>query len=339
MDKTFFGELNCPFCKSKLFLDKPLYLTSNKIINALVVCRCNKWPILDGILFISQDKTKDYALYFLLTNIEFLKKNRNLPLFFLRHPSPLILVLISLFSRIRVFKLLSFNQFVSFFKNLGFYQKKWADYLLEREGSKDFLAAKISASLVKKNRNVLDIGSGAGHLLKELNKQTPESILCGIDSSIPGLYLTKTYMMRSANLIYGNLEKNLPFRPASFDYILVNDSFHYVQRKKLLALELERIFRKKGAIIFNNLHNRFQKNKFHERFHFPETPNRYASFFSIFQASFFSEKYLSQGLLRFVKVKNLRGETKFTLIIAKNPPKDDVFPSPPNATKHGRISP
>ena len=235
---------------------------------------------------------------------------------------------VSFIARLNPFRKLPFKKFMKFFISLGIYEKGWSNYLLNRFRGRSFCPAVVSSSLVKKNSNVLDLGSGAGHLLYILKKRTKEENLTAVEMSLPGIYLAKKYFCPEANYIYADLEYRLPFKGKSFNYVFVNDAFHYISNKYLLGKEITRITKKEGFISLNVLHNIKFGDSFIDPIHFPDTPRGYASFFPGLKYAVFSEKDSLKGKLKYVDKKRAEGKLgelrTFTLILSKKDLNSDI---------------
>ena len=321
MTRKFLHTLCCPFCRKNLSLEHSYFEKNGNPIYATASCNCDVYPIVDGVLFLTKNDIKDRAYLFLQKGP--FPYSHEIPIFLFRLPLGdfLTVKMVSLATRINIFKNLSLKNFIKFFISIRIYEKKWGNYLLNRFESKSFRPAVISSSLVKKSSKVLDLGSGAGHLLYILKKNTKEENITAVETSLPGIYLAKKYFCPHANFIYADLENPLPFKNGNFDSIFVNDAFHYISNKSGLVIEIVRILNKKGFVSLNVLHNAKFKNDFVDPLHFPDTPSGYASYFAGLKYSVFSEKNSLEGKLKYTgkkkAEKKLRELRTFTLILSK----------------------
>lgn len=320
---SFFKKLHCPFCASKFVLTDLFFGTRKRIIHGIVSCQCGKWPILDGVMFLSRNKAKERALRFLLKEKKNLRALSDIPLFLFRLPLGIkaSVFLVSFFSRVSILEFFSFSQLVRLLACLRVFESEWASYLLRRFEDRIFFPAAISSSLIKKGGVVLDAGCGTGHLLRLLKKRNKKENICGADIRLINLYLAKSYACGDCNYIYLDLDYSLPFRTGSIQNIFCNDVFHYVVNRQLLAREFIRITNNQGLIILNHLHNRNFANFFQNPNEFSDTPKGYISFFPKFNFSMFSEELVDDGILRYVKEKDISNQAKklktFTLIFFK----------------------
>jgi len=292
MHKKFIDKLICPHCKKSLKVKNIFFSKKDHIAFGLLGCKYHTYPILDGILFISQDRKQYLAFVF----------------YFL------------LLSKISPLRFLSFAQLISLASFLKLTNKDWASYLINRLKRKDFHPTAITSSLVKKDSTILDAGCGAGHLLYLLKPLTAEENLCGIDFSLPSLYLAKKYSCKGGNFIYFNLNQPLPFKNKAFQYIISSDTFHCISNKKLLGQEFQRVITNRGLIILNHLANKSFVHAFKHRPRYPEFLQDYLSFFPNLSSSLFSEKHSAKGRLIYIKNKDISKQIKklksFTLVFS-----------------------
>lgn len=317
-------RLHCPFCKMRLRLKETFGGSDKRVHHAIVVCGCNQYPILNGVLYLSKNKIKKRVVLFLKKEGENLQKKTEIPFFLFRLPLgfEISTFLVSFFSKLNLFKLLSFSFLVRLFSFLRIFNRQWSNYLLNRYKMREFFPSIISFSLVKKNTTILDVGCGAGHLLKILKEKTSADKVVGVDFSIINLYLAKKYFSSDCDYIYTDLNQPLPFQSNSIDYIFLSDTFHYIARQKSLANELERVVSQKGLIILNHLHNKYFEDEFTDPPHHSQTAKKYLSFFSSLNSFLYSEKLSHKGILKYIKQEKMVDYEKklktFTLLFSKS---------------------
>ena len=93
-----------------------------------------------------------------------------------------------------------------------------------------------------KNNKILDIGSGAGIILKELNRYGKA---IGMDFSRKAVELCK---LRGLDCIYGNAN-NIPFKDESFDIVSAFGVIEHVDNDKEVLREIVRVCKRNGFII------------------------------------------------------------------------------------------
>lgn len=320
MHNSLLKKLYCPFCNFKFVPSKNFYRSKNRLIHGIISCRCDQYPIINGVLFLMNNKTKERALRFLLKERKRLKLFTEVPFFLLdlRVGPYLSVFLTSLFSRIKIFKLLSYSQVIKLLAFLRILKNKKARFLLKRTDNENFLPAIISSTLVKKGAVILDVGCGSGNLFHLLKKDIQEENLYGVDNDLLSLYLSKKYSCQKCHYFYLDLNYPLPFKSINFQYVFCSDTFEYVMNRRLLGGELERIINNQGLIIFNYLQNRKFDNYFTNLKKYSDILRGYISFFPEFNFSVFSERQTRRGILRYIKQKDIFSQAEklktFTLI-------------------------
>lgn len=322
MTPNFLRTLVCPDCRKNFAVGHSYFKKSGNLIHAAVSCGCDNYPVVGGILFFKKGVIKDRAFLFLKQKS--LPRLEEVPIFLLRLPLGNLLAVkaVTLATKAKIFKNLSFKSFMKFFIAIGLYEKKWGDYLLKRFANKSFFAGVVASSLIEKGSRVLDLASGAGHFLSILKRKTEQENITAVETSLPGIYLAQKYFCPNANFIYADMEEPLPFKEKLFDSVFVNDALHYIVNKARLGSEIVRVLKKGGFVCLSVLHNKKFKNTFVDPVHFPDTPSGYASYFLGLKYAVFSEENAPAGKLRYIgkkkaeeKITELR---TFTLLLSQN---------------------
>ena len=108
-------------------------------------------------------------------------------------------------------------------------------------------------------RDILDIGCGTGELSSKL-AQTADSIL-GIDISQKMLNVAKE-KNSSSNIEYKELSmENISRLNNEFDMAVSSLAFHYVENFEKLILDISKLLRKRGILIFSQEHPMVTANK------------------------------------------------------------------------------
>ena len=141
------------------------------------------------------------------------------------------------------------------FLNMPTFAARMYDNLTNIKGvNKGFeeIASLIESEL--KHGKLLDIGTGPGRLLYEINKRNPQLDLYGLDISESMLFIAKQYLqnIKNVDLRAGNIVKT-EYQANYFDCIISTGSF-YCWDKPIEGLnEVFRILRPgKGAYIFES---------------------------------------------------------------------------------------
>lgn len=122
--------------------------------------------------------------------------------------------------------------------------------LLRQEG--DFRADWVLEVLGANPREVLDIGCGAGFLLKRLLDGGHRAT--GLDASAASLGVAARWTQGRARLVEGDAYR-LPFPDASFDVVTAMDFLEHVSEPERVVAEAARVLRP-GGIFFYHTFNR-----------------------------------------------------------------------------------
>lgn len=104
---------------------------------------------------------------------------------------------------------------------------------------------------VSKDMSVLDVGCGTGNLLKAIARSLPTIKLSGLEPTEAMLDIAREKLGSSASLKQGFAEE-IPFEDESFDAILSNSMFHYIQKPEGFLEEAVRILKPGGQIIITD---------------------------------------------------------------------------------------
>lgn len=99
-----------------------------------------------------------------------------------------------------------------------------------------------------KTPTILEVGCGAGHVLKEIHKTIDNKNLIGVDPLKNWLEQAKKRLGNNAELIRG-LGEELPFDSNSIDYVICTEVLEHVLDPKILLIELKRVIKENGRII------------------------------------------------------------------------------------------
>jgi SAM-dependent methyltransferase/uncharacterized protein YbaR (Trm112 family) len=140
---------------------------------------------------------------------------------------------------------------------------------------------------------VLDLGCGAGHLLRVLSKKTPPGNLMGLDFSFPLLYLARRFLAPGAHFVCADASARLPFRDGTFEAAVCADTFNYLPDRARTASEIMRIAR--GPILFSHLSDPTFRGRGAQD---PLRPDQYAAFFAPRNPRLYGERRLLETFLR-----------------------------------------
>ena len=97
---------------------------------------------------------------------------------------------------------------------------------------------------------LLDVGCGTGNLLLEINKNSKDSILYGIDLSPKMIQIAKSKSENSKNISFkiGSGDK-LPYESNFFDYVICSHSLHHHPNPEKSLIEINRVLKPEGTLI------------------------------------------------------------------------------------------
>ena len=263
--------IRCPYCGTDFEIGEIYSENEEEIINGYIKCECNEYPILEGILILKNIPTKEYIIEY-LKNKE-IEKAIALPFgscvndicrvvditkaklggkFFKKS----LLVFVNYFSKKRYGRYSNKN--LSFCDVLG--SGPSDTYFKHRFSTQTFWSTYPFIPLLrKKQKRILDVCCGAGHVSFVISKYVnPDELIC-VDGDFKSLYLAKKYF---SNAEFINIDANyqLPFKDDIFSSILMLDAFQYIDARVLLAKEFERVLDQEGFLLLLHLHNALAKN-------------------------------------------------------------------------------
>jgi ubiquinone/menaquinone biosynthesis C-methylase UbiE len=112
--------------------------------------------------------------------------------------------------------------------------------------------------------HILDLGCGPGLLSAELLKQIPDATVIGIDPLRKMLRLAQEHTEKSGVRIFEpvlGVSENIPLKEQSIDTIVSRFSLSYWKQPNQSFLEMNRVLRAKGKIVFEALNRDFPKWK------------------------------------------------------------------------------
>ena len=105
-----------------------------------------------------------------------------------------------------------------------------------------------------KGTRILDFGCGKGLITKEISKINQKAIITGVDVSQEALKSAKK-RVKKANFTKIYESKKLPFKDASFDFIIASDVLEHVYDTEFAFSELGRVLKKDGKILISVPYN------------------------------------------------------------------------------------
>lgn len=259
--------IRCRYCGTTINR-LPLVASVNDPTTALFSCQCDVYPMVQGILYLKRDLTKKNAISFLLQDngtrgLRTLLNTRLLlfiPIYIFLGNSVLNNILLKLFHK-ELHNFISFERFVSFLA-LFFYDKSWCLYLVNRKTSPTYFLSVFFSNIVKSNKVVLDVGTGAGHLLQVISKKTSGSLIIGIDKSFLNLFFARKFHAATQTLlICADIDQGFPLKDRTVDTIFSIDSFDDVKNKSAFFHETKRVMTFNGKLCIVHILNKKENEK------------------------------------------------------------------------------
>ena len=203
---------------------------------ALLSCFCNTYPLVEGILYLHNSNLRKNSLHHLWKRdfqqaTKTLLGSRRIILFFLAFflfPNVINSLIKTLLNR-NIYQLLGFENVVKIITPLV-YDKPWAWYIMNRKKMPYYFTSLATTNvLMDYKAKVIDVGCGTGQLLHSLSQKIKPQNIFGIDNSFLTLLLARRFFASpNTLLICTDIEKGLPFKERSIDFVLSTDSFHYL---------------------------------------------------------------------------------------------------------------
>jgi SAM-dependent methyltransferase/uncharacterized protein YbaR (Trm112 family) len=245
--------LNCPYCNSNFKLEdseSTFSIKKTEIEFGIVSCICDRFPIIDGILYLKKVDLLNKEAVRLVENKEFSKLET---LLLEERKKTKIPYYIFLFYLTYGY-LIPFNYLTTIF---GFFtpeSNSWFEYMSKRIKRPTFFLSLFSINYFKKKSTIVDVGCSAGWFLSYINSLKYN--LIGIDSSWSALLLAKKYFLKNnVDLICLDVQFGFPLKNKIVDFFTFNDSFMYIKNKKFILSECVRTGKKRQITFLNHVHN------------------------------------------------------------------------------------
>jgi SAM-dependent methyltransferase len=124
------------------------------------------------------------------------------------------------------------------------------DYFRYRFSDLSYIASAALLTPLSKGP-VLDLGCGAGHLLRALAARIPEGLIAGLDLNFNLLYLARRFLAPRAILVCADASLPLPFVDGAFEAAVSADVFQYLPNLDRTAGELLRVTQ--GPLLLSHL--------------------------------------------------------------------------------------
>ncbi len=104
-----------------------------------------------------------------------------------------------------------------------------------------------------KPKRILDIGTGAGNFIYELNGLY-ECEYVGVDTSERAIQMAKENFKEMDHISFDVVEENnVPYEDASFDIVCLSNTIHHLSEVDSTFAEMKRLAKKGGYLLFNEM--------------------------------------------------------------------------------------
>ena len=123
---------------------------------------------------------------------------------------------------------------------------------------------------LKKDAQVADFGCGNGKYSKLISSIVPEGKVFAIDLTQEKLEYLEEELLKEKIIniipVWGNIEdlNGTRLRDDSIDVVIMSDTFYLLQHKKTCILEIKRILKKRGKILFLDWHKHLGESTLHK---------------------------------------------------------------------------
>ncbi len=125
------------------------------------------------------------------------------------------------------------------------YDSRWSFYV---RSSVENTLARLP---LREGERVLDVGCGTGQLLAALHNRPSSMELLGIDPSRAMLRVARSRLGDALPLV-GARAENLPFRDATFDWVVSTSVFHYIREPRAALGEFHRLLKPTGSLVITD---------------------------------------------------------------------------------------
>ena len=254
-----YNYVKCPTCKKTIEIEEIYKKNKTQITYGIVSCKCNKHPVIEGIICLKNSPNKTRA-------IKYLKKEEY-------HKSVLIMLQENKPKKIHRKALRYLTNIIQapyhkIMENMKFNDLIlpgiMGEYFKARFSTESFWTIYPTMYLIsrkKKIENIGDLACGAGHSSFLFSYYLQPKNLFSQDYSFWHLYLLRKYFTDDSYCICSDLNEGLPFHNDIIDAVHLLDSFMYIKEKKVLAVNIEESIREEGIVFSSHLHNSLQHNE------------------------------------------------------------------------------
>jgi hypothetical protein len=238
MREAILSQMFCPYCGFELEIEKLLAEKDGSIQDAILRCKCNSYPVLDGVLllracwetkkvvrFLKEGERENGLLWALKGGHFRLRLLEKLLRFSVQHKIETAIRLLFARKKRKYARSLKVDQDTTF--RCLFREYYGYDYYFPyRFSSPNFLGSIPLVSLYAgSNGMVLDTGCGVGHSTFLLSKYVKEERIVSIDNNFTFVHLARRFFAQKANYICMDLNSYQLVNPL-FEVKQEGGSFH-----------------------------------------------------------------------------------------------------------------
>lgn len=270
-------DLHCPFCSStQMKLSHVVFWQNTSDIRfGLLHCDCDVFPVFEGIVVLRRGQQ--------VVVRELLASYRS-------HTMPNTLLVLQQLIELRLFVRRAFILLtqitMSFHKLFPEIHKKYAvawwrhgltlltiftadnflravfSYFRDRDQRPSYVLVSAVLPLLNSARMVVEVGGGAGHLVRVASQQQPRTIFYSLEKNFWLVYWLVCNQLYRSNVcpVVMDFEGGLPLPSNRADVVMANDTIMYVNHQRKLATEMKRIMRRSGWVIGMHIHQAGQEN-------------------------------------------------------------------------------
>jgi malonyl-CoA O-methyltransferase len=172
-----------------------------------------------------------------------------------------------------------------------------------------FLQQEIGVKLVQKItsqisvRTILDLGTGTGQMCFELKKIFPEAKILGCDLAWGMVQKAQQKRKNEKNLFFQQAEiEKLPYQENSFEIIVSNLAFQWIENLPAAFGEIKRVMKEKGKLFFTT----FGANSLKELYSFFESSENFSSQGQLFKKRIVAEMTDLEQILSDLNFEQIR---------------------------------
>lgn len=251
MTKKELKLIICPYCHSKVHLNHIFKEDRQQIEFATVICHCDEFPVLFGILYLHRNKNKNIVNY--LKNKQIIKA-----LCFAFEFGKLKSFLFTIFTQLNKYFSISPNNFINSFliKLLWKMPSSQFKYYFSRHQEKESLLffLPITFNLPTKNSLWLDVGSGIFNYYPDLYFLYPRLSIISLEYIFQNIYLSRLFYPTKALYICSNFSTGPHFPKNSLDIITFIDSLPFMEnQRQSLEIATKSLLAKSGLLCVTSL--------------------------------------------------------------------------------------